>query len=235
VSIAIERDGDVATIRMCDTARHNALTHALVDGLWAAFAEVQRTAHAIVLAGLPDAFSSGAAREVLDDLVTGRRETGELLLPRVMLDCPVPCISAMAGYAIGGGFALGMAADIVVMGAESRYQLNFMDLGFTPGMGATALLEHALTPAVAHELMFTCEARRGRELARSGVNHVVAAADVESRAQSLATRIADKPRAALVALKRTLSIPRRQAFEAARTQEALMHALAFDQLRKEDP
>lgn len=223
--ISIERDGDVATIRM----REAALTHAVVDGLWQAFAEVQRSAHCIVLAGQPDVFSSGAAREVLDDLVTGRRETGELLLPRVMLDCPVPCISAMRGYAIGGGFALGMAADIIVMAAEARYQLNFMDLGFTPGMGVTALLEHALTPAVAHELMFTCEARRGRDLR---VNHVVAAIDVEPLAQSLAARIAEKPRDMIVALKRTLSIPRRQAFEAARTQEALMHALAFQQLRK---
>lgn len=222
--IQIERDGDVATIRMVESA----LTHAVVDGLWATFAEVQRSASCIVLAGQRDYFSSGAAREVLDDLVTGRRETGELLLPRVLLDCPVPCIAAMAGSAIGGGFALGMAADIVVLAAEQRYQLNFMDLGFTPGMGVTALLEHALTPAVAQELMFTCEARRGRDLA---ANHVVPAADVERVALDLAHRIADKPRAQIVALKRTLSIRRRQAFESARTQEALMHALAFNQLR----
>jgi polyketide biosynthesis enoyl-CoA hydratase PksI len=167
---------------------------------------------------------------VLDDLVTGRRETGELLLPRVMLDCPVPCIAAMAGYAIGGGFALGMAADIVILAADRRYQLNFMDLGFTPGMGVTALLEHALSPAVAHELMFTCEARRGRDLA---ANHVVPSAEVEPLALSLAQRIADKPRDMIVALKRTLSIPRRMAFEAARTQDALMHSLAFEQLRKQ--
>ena len=233
MTLEVERDGDVATIAMRDPATSNALTHALVNGLGHVFAEVARTAKVIVLAGLPDVFSSGAAREVIDDLVAGRRDSGELLLPRVLLDCPVPVIAAMAGYAVGGGFALGMAADVILLGAESRYCLNFMDLGFTPGMGTTALLEHALTPAVAHELMYTCEARRGSELARSGFNHVLPRGEVLARAHDLAARMADKPRAALSALKRTLSIPRRQAFELARTQEALMHALAFSHLRNQ--
>jgi polyketide biosynthesis enoyl-CoA hydratase PksI len=228
-----ELAGGVATVTMTDIATANALTHALVAELGAAFDELGRDRNvlAIVLAGLPDVFSSGASREVIDDLVSGRRDGGELLLPRVLLDCPLPCIAAMAGYAIGGGFALGMAADVIVLGAESRYCLNFMDLGFTPGMGTTRLLEHALSPAIAHELLFTCEARRGRDLARTGINHVVPRAEVLARAQDLASRIADKPRDAVVALKRTLSAPRRQTFELARTHESLMHTVSFSNLR----
>ena len=57
--------------------------------------------------------------------------------------------------------------------------------------------------------------------------------EVVPRALDLAARIADKPRAALVPLKRTLSLPRRQAFEAARTQEILMHTITFGQLTQE--
>jgi polyketide biosynthesis enoyl-CoA hydratase PksI len=234
VTLTVDITEGVATLTMADPATANALTHALVGALGESFAAVSRDArvHAVVLAGLPDVFSSGASREVIDDLVTGRRDGGELLLPRVLLECPVPCIAAMAGYAIGGGFALGIAADLVVLGAESRYCLNFLDLGFTPGMGTTRLLEHVLSPAIAHELLFTGEARLGRELARTGVNHVVPRAEVLARAQDLAARIADKPRDALVALKRTLSLPRREAFEAARTLETLMHAVSFAQLAK---
>jgi polyketide biosynthesis enoyl-CoA hydratase PksI len=227
-----ELERGVATVTMASPADANALSHAMVGELGGAFADLgrHRDVRAIVLAGLPEVFSSGASRDVIDDLVSGRRDSGELLLPRVMLECPVPCIAAMAGYAVGGGFAFGMAADVIVLGAESRYCLNFMDLGFTPGMGMTRLLEHALSPAIAHELMFTCEARRGRDLARTGVNHVVPAAEVLARAQDLAARIAEKPRDALIALKRTLSIPRRQAFELARTHEALMHTVSFAHL-----
>jgi polyketide biosynthesis enoyl-CoA hydratase PksI len=224
--IATELDGGVAIVRM-DDGTTNALSHAFVDMLCNAFARISRDArvHAVVLAGRTDYFSSGAAADVLDDLVARRREPTDLLLPRVLLECPVPCIAAMEGHAIGGGFALGVAADLVVLAAESRYCLNFTTLGFSPGMGTTRLLEHVLTPAVAHELLYTGEARRGRDF--TGMNHIVPRSEVLPRARDLAARIADKPRLATTLLKRTLSLPRRLAFETARTHEALMHQLTF--------
>jgi polyketide biosynthesis enoyl-CoA hydratase PksI len=63
---------------------------------------------------------------------------------------------------------------------------------------------------------------------------VLPRSEVLARAQDLAARMAEKPRDALVALKRTLSIPRRQAFELARTHETLMHAVSFSQLRTKE-
>jgi polyketide biosynthesis enoyl-CoA hydratase PksI len=222
----------VALVQMDDAENKNALGHAMVEGLGQVFDRLGReqSLRAIVLAGLPDIFSSGASLEVLEDLLTGRRAASEVLLPRVLLDCPLPCISAMAGYGVGGGFALGIAADIVILGRESRYCLNFLNMGFTPGMGTTVLFEHILSPALAHELMFTGEARLGRDFeGRSGINYILPKVEVLSKALDVAARIAEKPRPALVALKRALSSPRRQAFEAGRTQEALMHEISFAQ------
>jgi polyketide biosynthesis enoyl-CoA hydratase PksI len=231
-TVRITRDGGVACVQMDDAKHQNALGHAMVENLTRIFDELGREEdlRAIVLAGLPEVFSSGASYEVLDDLASGRRSAAEVLLPRVLLECPLPCLAAMSGYGLGGGFALGIAADMVLLARESRYSLNFMDLGFTPGMGTTALLEHVLSPAIAHELMFTGEARLGRDFeGRSGINHILSRDDVLPKALDLAQRIADKPRYAVVALKQTLSAPRRQAFEAARAREALMHSLCFAQ------
>ena len=228
--LTVELDDGVATVAFDDVHSNNALSHAMVEALGVAFAALGRDpdVRAIVLGGSEDYFSSGASREVIDDLASGRRDSSELVLPRVLLECPVPVIAAMAGHAIGGGFALGMAADFIVLARESRYCLNFMDLGFTPGMGTTRLLEHVLSPAIAHELMFTGEARLGRDFeGKTGINHIVPRAEVMPRARELATRIAEKSRLTIVALKRVLSLPRRQAFEAARTQETAMHQLAF--------
>jgi polyketide biosynthesis enoyl-CoA hydratase PksI len=222
----------VGCVQMDDEAGSNALSHEMVGALGKAFASLggDQEVRTIVLAGLPDVFSSGASREVLEDLVTGRREPAEVLLPRVLLECPIPCLAAMAGYAIGGGFALGLAADIVLVAREDRYCLNFVNMGFTPGMGTTSLLEHVLSPALAHELLFSGEARLGRQFeGKSGINYVLPRADVLPHALDLAARIAEKPRAVLVALKNVLSAPRRQAFEAARTQESLMHTISFAQ------
>ncbi len=231
IRVSTPSDG-VALVQMDDAPGKNALSHAMVDGLGLVFDQLGRNSaiRAIVLGGLPDVFSSGASLEVLEDLVSGRRAASEVLLPRVLLDCPLPCISAMAGYGVGGGFALGIAADIVILGRESRYCLNFLNGGFTPGMGTTVLFEHVLSPALAHELMFSGEARLGRDFeGRCGINYILPKAEVLPKALDLAARIAEKPRLALTALKRALSSPRRQAFEAGRTQEALMHTISFAQ------
>jgi polyketide biosynthesis enoyl-CoA hydratase PksI len=102
-----------------------------------------------------------------------------------------------------------------------------MNLGFTPGMGTTKLCEHVLSAAVAHELLYTGELRRGSRFEGSGINHVVPRAQVERAAMDIAARIAEKPRHSLTALKRTLSLPRRRAFETSLTHESLMHEITF--------
>ena len=55
---------------------------------------VTRQSLSSVLAGTPDMFSSGAGGDVLRDLAAGRRNSGEILLPRILLDCPLPCLAA---------------------------------------------------------------------------------------------------------------------------------------------
>jgi enoyl-CoA hydratase/carnithine racemase len=102
---------------MVDAKRKNALTHEMVAGA----SPLTRWAGTSGSAPLfwPDcqrSFQRGWGFEVLDELATGRRMGGEILLPRVLLDCPVPGLAAMAGYGLGDGFALGVAADVELLG-----------------------------------------------------------------------------------------------------------------------
>lgn len=219
----------VTEVVLADPASSNALGEAMVHALGDAFQAIDRDpeVRAVVLTGEGEAFSSGAPRDLLIRLTRGDVRPTDILLPRLLLCCPVPVIAAMAGHATGGGFALGLAADIVIAGADSRYGFTFMDLGFTPGMGTTVLCEHVLSPAVAHEMLYTGELRRGRDLAHAGVNHVLPRHEVRPKALDIAARIAAKPRVAVEALKRTLSLPRRRAFELSITTESLMHQVTF--------
>ena len=229
VSLTCDAEG-IATLEMRDAEGKNALGEELVAELTGALDDLRRRrdAKVLVLAGLPWVFCSGAPRELLLRFADGRAAPTDILLSKLLLDLPIPAISAMEGHATGGGLALGLCADIIVMARESRYGCSFMNMGFTPGMGITRLLEHVLSPAVAHELMLTGEFRRGAEFeGRSGVNHVVPRALVREKATSLAQRIAEKPRTALVLLKGTLSLPRREAFESSYTLESLMHEVSF--------
>lgn len=217
----------VALVELCDPNQNNALSAELVHDLESALQHVgeQPSVRAVVLAGRGETFCAGATKSMLRQLCDGAITPSEIRLPARVLDVPVPVIAALEGHAVGGGFALALAADILVMATTSRYGFNFMDLGFTPGMGTTKLAEHVLGPALARELLLTGELRAGRDLRTVG--HVVERKEVRSRAMDLALRIADKPRAALVLLTRCLSAPRRAAFEHALTMESIMHELTL--------
>jgi polyketide biosynthesis enoyl-CoA hydratase PksI len=165
---------------------------------------------------------------MLQGLARGEVAPTDILLAKAVLDLPVPVIAAMEGHAIGGGLALGVAADIVLIARESRYGASFMNMGFTPGMGITRLLEYVMSPALASELMFSGEPKKGSFFeGKSGFNAILPRRDVKARAMDIAARICDKPRVALEMLKQSLSLGRRQAFEQTHTLESLMHRVSF--------
>ena len=223
-------DRGVAILSFHDWQSQNALDDRTVPLLENALLTLasDATVNVIVLEGLPDVFCSGGSRDMLLALAHQHRAPADLLLPKRVLDVPVPVIAAMAGHAVGGGFALGACADIVLLARESRYGLPFMNFGFTPGMGTTRLLEHMLSPAIAHELLYTGEHVRGAHFEnRSGFNYVLPKAEVEPKARAIAARIAEKPRLSLEVLKTTLSLPKRQCFEQALTLETLMHRVTL--------
>ena len=230
LDLQVDADG-CATLRMQDSAGKNAFSQSFVAALVAQLTAIGARADikAVVLCGLPDIFSAGGDRSVLLGLAEGRIAPYDLLLTRALLELPQPSLAAMAGPAVGGGLVFGLACDLVFLARESRYGCNFMDLGFTPGMGTTRLLQAAVGPYLAAEMMMGAQYFRGQELAERGaqVNGIVPRAEVEARALDVAARLCEKPRAALLLLKRSLGLPRRLAFEEARTLESLMHELCF--------
>jgi polyketide biosynthesis enoyl-CoA hydratase PksI len=190
-----------------------------------------RECRVAMLTGLPEYFSTGATREALQDIASGKLAPTELILGRRLMSLPMPVIAAAEGHAIGGGLALMMSCDLAVIAEESRYGANFMTMGFTPGMGTTRLLEYAFGPAMAHELLYTADLWRGTRFVNSrGINGVLPRQDVRQHVLLLARAIAEKPSANLQRLKRVLSLPKRQAYEEAITQESLMHEISFASL-----
>jgi polyketide biosynthesis enoyl-CoA hydratase PksI len=223
------RDDGVATIELCDAAERNALSESFVAELERALGELaaDERARVCVLRGLPEVFCAGGHQDMLVSLSEGAVTPADLVLTRAVLEIPVPTVAAMEGHAVGGGLVLGVACDLVLAARESRYGASFMNMGFTPGMGATALLARALGEHRAAEMMYSGRFFRGNELVHSGMNYVLPRPEVLPKAMDVAQRIAEKPRHALALLKRTLSLGKRLDFERARTVESLMHEICF--------
>lgn len=226
----VKEEGGVGLVAMRDVEGKNAMSERFVTDLLSTFRQAVAwdALKVIVLSGLPQVFSAGASIDMLRELVQGTVAPADILLAKAVLDLPVPVVAAMEGHAIGGGLALGVAADIVIIARESRYGASFMNMGFTPGMGITKLLEHVMSPALASEILFTGEPKKGSFFeGRSGFNAILPRAEVMPRARAIAARISDKPRVSLEILKRTMSLGRRQAFEQTHTLESLMHRVSF--------
>lgn len=222
----------VAEVVMEDAPGRNSLTPGFVDALMRELGAVaaDETAKVLLLRGLPDVFCSGADRDTLIRLCRKEIRPVDIVLPKAVLDLPIPVIAAMEGHAVGGGFALGLCADIVLLAEDSRYGCSFMNMGFTPGMGITRLMEHFMPPAVAVELQFTGTFHTGASFrGRSGFNAILPRAAVLNEARTMAAAIAEKPRQSLVLLKRYQSLARRKAFEESHTVETMMHEISLAQ------
>ncbi len=229
VRVTSEEEG-IAVITMADEANRNAFTAPFVDQLLGSLEEAagDRDHRVILLQGLPDVWCAGAHQDLLLELAEGDLDAGDILLSKVLLDVPIPVIAAMEGHAVGGGLALALCCDVMIMARESRYGCSFMNMGFTPGMGITRLLGEAVGEYIAREMMFGGQMFRGSHFESwSGVNYVLRKEKVAWKALQLARRIAEKPRFALELLKGDLSIRRRQLFEETRTREAAMHRICF--------
>lgn len=183
--------------------------------------------HVVLVEGGGGQFSGGAPADVLlagdaDARVEGlMAEAGRLLL-----DVPVPTIAVMSGHAVGGGLMLGLWCDLAVLAEESLYGANFLDLGFTPGMGSTVLAEEAFGAHLGRELLLTGRLIKGREIRAAGapIGHaVVPRARVRPEAMRRARDIVDLPRDAVVLLKRHLADRRGERLHEALRQESAMH------------
>jgi polyketide biosynthesis enoyl-CoA hydratase PksI len=231
INLNIDERG-IAIIRMQDQARKNALSREMVIALRQACVRMtdNENIKVVIIAGLHEYFSTGASEEILLEIAEKKIPPEDLVLPQWLLDIPAPTIAAMEGHAVGGGLALGLCADIILMAEESRYGCTFMKMGFTPGMGTTRFLEHAVSPAIAAEMLFTGKTFRGSELqGKCGVNYILPRAAVLPKALDLAADIAEKPRRSLTLLKQTLSRSRKKIYDSALEDESRMHRESFAQ------
>jgi polyketide biosynthesis enoyl-CoA hydratase PksI len=229
VTLEMVEEG-IAVLSLADAPDKNAFSEPFIEQLLARLDEIagNEAIRVCLVRGLPEVFCAGAHQDLLLELADGKMAPTDITLTKVMLDLPIPTIAAMEGHAVGGGLALGLCCDLVLMARESRYGASFMNMGFTPGMGITRLLALAVGDYVANEMLFGGQMFKGRHFEGSGgVNYVLPRDEVYPRALKIARRIADKPRHALTLLKRYQSLEKRRAFEQTRTVESLMHELCF--------
>ena len=116
-----------------------------------------------------------------------------------------PVIAAVNGAAIGGGFEIVLACDVVIMAENAYYALPEMQRGFLADAGAVQRLPRRIPHNVAVEMMLTGRQMDAAEALRWGLAaEVVRQEELRDRAVSLAHEISRGAPLAMQALKEVL-------------------------------
>lgn len=135
---------------------------------------------------------------------------------------PVPVVTAVQGFAMGGGVALLAGCDVVLAGESAKIGSAFAQLGFSCDSGSSVTLTARMGAARARRFVLLAEVLKSAEALQCGlVDRVVADDQLQDQALALATQLAQGPTLAYGEVKRLFLRAGSASLEAQLEDEAL--------------
>lgn len=196
-SLELERDGEIAILRLARPAKRNALDDETVRGIEQFFVALPDGVRAVVLSARGEHFSAGldlsslAHATALDHV--RRSQMWYRAFERIQFGS-VPVIAALHGAVIGGGLELAAATHIRVADATAYYALPEGQRGIFVGGGGSIRISRIIGAHRMMDLMLTGRIYNADEGQHTGLSqYLVAAGAAEARALELARKVAMLP------------------------------------------
>lgn len=217
--VLVTDDGPIRTVTLSRPDKLNALTPAMHGALQAAFDGFAQDPdlRVAILAGSGSAFCVGSDLKAAAARLP--RSEGPAAAPRSgygglagRFDLQKPLIAAVNGDAVGGGFELALACDLIVAAEGARFALPESHWGLVAIGGGPHRLARAIGMTRAKDIVLTGRWVDAREAVAMGfVNRVVAPQDLDEACRALAADLLRASPLALHAanqlLERTLDHP----------------------------
>ncbi|MER1968534.1 enoyl-CoA hydratase-related protein [Castellaniella sp. GW247-6E4] len=231
------RDG-IARVWIARPERKNALgdrtTRHLIEVL--AAIEADPEAKVVILAGKGGDFSAGG--DFKDTFARGEERSAPQWAERIrqgpnrlaeqLRSLSKPVVAAIDGVAVGGGATIALACDLRIASESARFAFPFSKIGLTPEFGCSYLLPRVVGLGASLELLLLGDFIDAREAHRLGLVHrVVPRERLDDEAEALAARLAQRPPAALRAIKQLLYHAMSSDMASALEREALALGDAF--------
>ncbi|QII07307.1 crotonase/enoyl-CoA hydratase family protein [Rhodococcoides fascians A25f] len=190
--VRVEAEAGILTITIDRPAQRNAMTKAAAHVIAEALLRLDRDPelNVAILTGSGGTFCAGMdlKRFQLGErpVVDGRGFGGLVESPPTK-----PLIAAVEGWALGGGFELVLASDLVVAGESAQFGLPEVTRGLAARAGGIFRAPRVLPRAVALELLLTGQPMSARTALGHGMlNRVVEDGEALAVARELAVTIA---------------------------------------------
>ena len=171
----------VALVTLNKPQRRNALDVDMLAELKRTFNELEDNAdvRVIVLTGAGRGFCAGADLTASTGFSSGTQGIEEHYKPAFMAvaNCRKPVIGCVHGGAAGGGAALAMLCDLMVMADDGYIKLAFSDIALIPDCGANWLLPQALGYRRAYQMAIEARSLDAQFCLQHGLANKIAPAD----------------------------------------------------------
>lgn len=162
--------------------------------------------HVAIITGKGRAFMAGADIKEYgsqtEEQFASFQERGRMLY-KLIEEAPKPWLAAVNGFALGGGFEIALACDMILASDGSKMGLPEVFLSLVPGGGGTQRLIQRMSINRAKEMLFTGGQYSANTLAEWGVvNHVFEEDSFETEVSRFAQKLTRRPAGALSQLKR---------------------------------
>lgn len=205
-AVRYETKGNAVWLTIDREDRRNAISpeviKEMIDGL--AQASKDESALVVVLTGAGEkAFCAGGD---IGGFAEAEAESAPAAIAR-LLDAiwhhPKPVVARVNGHALGGGFGLMLACDLVVAADDVEVGTPEINIGLWPHV-ITVVIQRTLPRKVALEMMLTGRRVSAEDAARWGmINRVAPRAELDSAVEELVDELAGKSPAILKLGKRS--------------------------------
>lgn len=160
----------------------------------------------VVVSGRGRAFSAGADISSFgaSDPRSSRRDDADQgwRMARAMEELRAVAIAQIHGWCVGGGLVLAAVCDLRVAADSARFSIPEVELGIPLAWGGIPRLVREIGPALTKELVMTCREFSPQEASAAGfLNTVVPEAELAGAVDTLAARLVQMPKLALLATK----------------------------------
>ncbi|KAF2435910.1 enoyl-CoA hydratase/isomerase [Tothia fuscella] len=189
-------ENGVALVELNRPEKRNALSQAMITELVATLRDLDKESRvrSVVLTSANNGpFSAGVDLSELVHISTAEAHSRRFLcdLTDAFASFRKPIIAAVIGFALGGGFEIALACDIIYAATNSKFGFPEITIGTIPGAGGTQRLTRAIGKQKAMEFILTGETASGSEFERLGiVNKIFPPEEVITKAVELAEKIA---------------------------------------------
>lgn len=229
--IAVKYEGGVATVTLNRPDKLNAMTDEMYNRMTELFTQFHTDSNvrAVIITGAGRAFCSGSDVTTMAkiELVAGRaRMQTRHAMINAIVNLEKPVIAAVRGAAVGIGFSIALACDLIIASDTAKFSQIFKKIGLVPDGGSIFFLVQRIGVARAKELVYTARMLLAEEAREWGlINRVVPDVELESNALALAQEMAGSATFALALAKKMFQSMYTPNLEAHLEQENLCQAL----------